>query len=91
MNTNTVALFPTSATTANAAPRRLPRPTLLQRIHARFWDGFSGWRERARARRMDRLTAAALAHLGPHELRDIGLVRLNDITPARYLRIYDFV
>lgn len=73
-----------------AGPHRAPPVTQLARIHAKVRDASRAWRERARERREARLAAEALAHLGPRELRDIGLVRLGGVTSARYLRIHDF-
>ncbi len=82
MTTNKITGF------ALVPPRRETRPlsgilgSLRILVRARL--------ERARERRRERLTAAALERLGARELRDIGLVRLEDANPPRYLRVYDF-
>ena len=53
-------------------------------------EAMQAYLKRARERRQARRTAAALEHLGPRELRDIGLVRFSDINATRYCRIHDF-
>lgn len=45
--------------------------------------------ELARERRRARINATALERLGARELRDVGLVRLHGVYPARYMRIHN--
>lgn len=86
MSIKTITLVPVAGT----APQQRARASRLERLQARFRAAYRAGRERARERRQARLTAEALQHLGPRELRDIGLVRLTDVHPTRYLRIHDF-
>ena len=86
MSMKTITLVAVSDT---ARQRQAPIVTLLERARFAVREAFRRGLERARERRQARLTASALEHLGPRELRDIGLVRRHDIHPTRYLRTYD--
>lgn len=86
MSMKTVTFLPLSGT----VPQDGSRTPLFERVRTRVRDMCLAQVERARERRLARKTAATLEHLGPHELRDIGLVRLSGVHPTRYLRIYDF-
>ena len=85
MNLYSVTLVAVS----NPAPQHTSRFRLARRFQAKVREVCRGHFERARERRQARVTAAALEHLGPRELRDIGLVRLNVVHPTRYFRLYD--
>ncbi|ORE96807.1 hypothetical protein ATO13_08075 [Stappia sp. 22II-S9-Z10] len=86
MNVKTLTLVAMSAPV-----RQTPsHTTALSRVRARLRDFWRASRERARQRRQARRTAAALEHLSPRELRDIGLVRLSDARRTRYVSHPDF-
>lgn len=85
MSTNIITL----AAVSDPEPRSAAPTTFAQRLRAKVRFALYAWRERARRRRQARLTEMALAHLGPRELRDIGLVRLSDVHPIRYQRMND--
>ena len=86
MHVKTLTLVPVPA----SVPQHSSHTTALGRIRARLSDLWRAGSERARQRRQARQTAAALEHLSPRELRDIGLVRLSDARRTRYVSYHDF-
>ena len=75
----------------DTAPRHTSRISFFSLVRTRVRDALRAHLERARERRQARRTATALEHLGPRELRDIGLVRLSDVYQTRYCRIHDLL
>ncbi|MCF3934121.1 DUF1127 domain-containing protein [Acuticoccus sp. M5D2P5] len=86
MNVKTLTLVAVPA----PVPQHPSHTNALGRIRARLSDLWRAGLERARRRRQARRTAAALEHLSPRELRDIGLVRLSDASRTRYVSHHDF-
>ena len=85
MSMKTITLVGVSGTeTEHATPI-----ALLHRVRAGAREICRAALELARERRRARINATALERLGPRELRDVGLVRLHDVYPARYMRIRD--